>query len=268
GVTMAKQICEFLTKLLREKYPDCQSIKKLEEKPISDEKVFLYNEMSDKYTGNHRYTMKEGDYTIIPNNSYLSSGILLPLITHFQNRIEEEIGERQYHFDISTCELTLKKKLGKRYREYQHDLDTAKQILEKCKTGGRRIILTKDEHSWLRHWLEDKRRSEDMWRNYTAHPIDQYEEIQDESRYEMYYIHKCLRTLYSDEDLLDDVEDKINEVIDRYHYSKLDFSKIPPTFVNSVFKLGEHITKWSWCENCVHDAVKCKEQFSNSLNKD
>ena len=268
GIRMAKQIREFLTKLLREKYPDCQSIiKKLEEKPISDENVFLHNEMSDKYTHNHRYTLKEGEYTIIPNNSYLTSGILFLLITHFQNRIEGEIGEKQYHFDISTCELTLKKKLGKRYSEYQHDLDTAKQILEKCKTGGKRIILTKDEHSWLRHLLEDKRRTEDMWRNYTAHPIDQYDEIRDESRYEMYQINKCLRALYPDEELLQDVEDKMNEVIDRYHYSNFDFNKIPPTFVKSVFKLGEHVTKGPWCENCVHDGVKyemrCKEQLSN-----
>jgi len=48
--------------------------------------------------------------------------------------------------------------------------------------------------------------------------------------------------LYPDQDLLHDVEDKINEVIDRYHYTNLDFSKIPSTFINSVFKLGEHIT--------------------------
>ena len=55
GVTMVKQICEFLTKLLREKYPDCQSIiKKLEEKPISDENVSLYGEMSEKYIGKHQ----------------------------------------------------------------------------------------------------------------------------------------------------------------------------------------------------------------------
>ena len=97
------------------------------------------------------------------------------------------------------------------------------------------------------------------------YPIGQYG---DEDRFELYHIHKCLRTLYPDEDLLDDVEDKINEVIDRYHYSKLDFNKIPSTLVNSLFKLGEHITKGSRCENCVHDAVKCKEQFSNSLNKE
>ncbi|MGA9149664.1 MAG: hypothetical protein WBZ36_03720 [Candidatus Nitrosopolaris sp.] len=114
-----------------------------------------------------------------------------------------------------------------------------------------------------------------MWRNGTAHPIRQYDEIRDESRYEMYYINKCLRALYPDEELIHDVEDKINEVIDRYHYSNLDFSKIPSTFVNSVFKLGEHISQGSWCENCVHDAVdyetKCKEQLSNffeSLNRD
>ncbi|MGA9149663.1 MAG: hypothetical protein WBZ36_03715, partial [Candidatus Nitrosopolaris sp.] len=123
-----KQICEFLTKLLREKYPDCQSIKKLEEKPISDENVSLYGEMSDKYTHNHRYTLKEGEYSIIPNNSYLTSGILFLLITHFQGRIEEEKGEKEYHFDILTGELILKKKHGKRYQEYQNDLDTAKQI--------------------------------------------------------------------------------------------------------------------------------------------
>jgi hypothetical protein len=66
GIRMAKQIREFLTKLLKEKYPDCQSIiKKLEERPISG----LYREMSDKYTRNHRYTLKEGEYTTIPNNS-------------------------------------------------------------------------------------------------------------------------------------------------------------------------------------------------------
>jgi phage-related protein len=58
--------------------------------------------------------------------------------------------------------------------------------------------------------------------------------------------------LYSDEDSLEDVEDKINEVIDRHDYSKLDFNKIPSTFVNSVLKLGKYITKGSRCENCVH----------------
>ncbi len=67
--------------------------------------------------------------------------------------------------------------------------------------------------------------------------------------------------------MLHDVEDKINEVIDRYHYSILDLNKIPSTFVNSVFKLGEHIAKGLWCENCVHDAVdyemKRKEQLAN-----
>lgn len=74
--------------------------------------------------------------------------------------------------------------------------------------------------------------------------------------------------------MLQDVEDKIDEVIDRFRYSKLDFNKIPPTFVNSVFKLGEHISNGSRCENCFHDAVKYeikrKKQLSNwleSLNK-
>ena len=70
GVRMAKQICEFLTKLLREKYPDCQSIiNKLEEKPISDENVSLYGEMSERYIGKHRCTLKVDEY-IIPNDSY------------------------------------------------------------------------------------------------------------------------------------------------------------------------------------------------------
>jgi hypothetical protein len=128
GVKMAKQIREFLTKLLREKYPDCQSIiKKLEEKPISAD-VCLYGE-PDKYTGNHRYTLKEDEY-IVPNDSYLSSGILLPLINYFQEpqRIKKEKGGKQYHFDVHTAE----------------------QILEKCKTSGKTISLTKGEHSWLR----------------------------------------------------------------------------------------------------------------------
>jgi hypothetical protein len=270
GIRMAKQIREFLTKLLKEKYPDCQSIiKKLEEKPISDENVFLYNEMSDKYTHNHRYTLKEGEYTIIPNNSYLSSAILFLLIAHFEKLMEKEKGEKKYYFDIQTGELILEEKHGKHYQEYQHDLDTAKQILEKCKTGGKRIILTKDEHSWLRHWLEEKRRSEDLWRNKTAFFLDRYDEIRDESRYEMYYINRCLRALYPDEELLHDVEEKINEVIDRFHYSKLDFNKIPPTFVNSVFKLGEHVSEGSRCENCFHDAVNSeirhKQELSNFL---
>jgi hypothetical protein len=273
GVMMAKQIREFLTKLLREKYPDCQSIiKKLEEKPISAD-VCLYGE-PDKYTGMHRYTLKEGEY-IIPNNSYLSSGILFPLITYFQKRIEEEKGEKQCHFDIHTGEQILEEKHGKQYQKYQNDLDIAKQILEKCKTSGKTISLTKNERSWLRHRLEDKRLWTDMWRNHTAHPPGEFEEIREDSRYELYPINRCLRALYPDEDLLHDVEDKINEVIDRYHYRNLDFNKIPSTFVNSVFKLGEHITKGLWCENCVHDAVdyemKRKEQFSNfvdSKNKD
>src|SRR5215467_8909792 len=83
GVMMAKQIREFLTKLLKEKYPDCQSIiKKLEEKPISYD-VWRFGKMSKKYIGMHRYILKEGEY-IIPNDSYLSSGILLPLINYFQ----------------------------------------------------------------------------------------------------------------------------------------------------------------------------------------
>jgi hypothetical protein len=73
--------------------------------------------------------------------------------------MEKEKG--QYNFDIQTGELILEEKHGKHYQEYRHDLDTAKQILEKCKTGGKRIILTKDEHS--RHWLEDRRRTEDLW---------------------------------------------------------------------------------------------------------
>jgi hypothetical protein len=100
---------------------------------------------------------------------------LFLLITHFQKCLENEKGEKQYNFDIQTGELILEEKHGKRYQEYQNDLDTAKLILGKCKTGGKRIILTKDEHLWLRHWLEDKRRSLDLWRNYTAHPIDQYD---------------------------------------------------------------------------------------------
>jgi hypothetical protein len=119
-------------------------------------------EMPDKYTGPrvyHRYTLKEGAYTIIPNNSYLSSGILFLLIAYFEKLMEKEKG--QYNFDIQTGELILEEKHGKHYQEYRHDLDTAKQILEKCKTGGKRIILTKDEHS--RHWLEDRRRTEDLW---------------------------------------------------------------------------------------------------------
>jgi hypothetical protein len=127
----------------------------------------------------------------------------------------------------------------------------------------------------LRHWLEHRRGVIDMWRNNTAHPPGEFGEIREDSRYELYSINRCLRALYPDQDLLHDVEDKINEVIDRYHYSNLDFNKMPSTFVNSVFKLGEHITKGLWCENCVHDAVdyemKRKEQFSNfvdSKNKD
>jgi len=117
--------------------------------------------------------------------------------------------------------------------------------------------------------VENKRKEENIWRNNTGHPLRQYDEIRDESRYELFHINKCLRALYPDKDLLQDVEDKINEVIDRYHYSKIDFNKMPSTFVNTVFKLGEHITSYrgSWCENCVHDAVnyemKWKEQFSN-----
>jgi hypothetical protein len=261
GVRMAKQICEFLTKLLREKYPDCQSIiNKLEEKPISDENVSLYGEMSEKYIGKHRCTLKADEY-IIPNDSYLSCGILIPLIHSFQKkeliaRTQEEKGGKQYQFDEHTGEQILEEKHEKQYEKYQNDLDTVKQILEKCKTGGKRISLTEDERSWLRHWLEDKRRTI----TYGIYPIGQYG---DEDQFELYHIHKCLRTLYSDVDLLDDVEDKINEVIDRYHYSKLDFNKIPPTLVNSVFKLGEHITKGSRCKNCAHDAVnyemECKE---------
>ena len=67
---------------------------------------------------------------------------MIPLISYFQyqeliERTEEEKGGKQY----------------------QNDLDTVKQILEKCKTGGKRISLTKDERSWLRQWLEDKRRT-------------------------------------------------------------------------------------------------------------
>jgi hypothetical protein len=76
-----------------------------------------------------------------------------------------------------------------------------------------------------------------------------------------------LRALYPDQDLLYDVENKINEVIDRYHYSNLDFNKIPSTFINSVFKLGEHIASGSWRENCVRDAgdyeMKRKEHIAN-----
>lgn len=268
GIRMVNQIREFLTKLLKEKYPDCQSIiKKLEEKPISDENVWLYNEISDKYTGNHRYTLKEGEYSIIPNNSYLTSGILFRLITYFQKLMEEEKGKKQYNFDIQTGELILEEKHGKHYQQYQHDLDTAKQILGKCKTGGKRIILTKDEHSWLHRWLEDRRRHEDLWRNHTAHSPEWYDEIREESRYEMYYINRCLRALYPDEELLHDVENNIDEVIDRCHYSNVDFNKMPSTFVNSVFKLGEHISNGSPCENCIHDAVnyemKRKDQLSN-----
>ena len=37
--------------------------------------------------------------------------------------------------------------------------------------------------------------------------------------------------------------------------------------VNSFFKLDEHLTKGSWCENCVRDAVdyemKRKEHLAN-----
>ena len=37
--------------------------------------------------------------------------------------------------------------------------------------------------------------------------------------------------------------------------------------VNSIFKLGEHLTKRSWCDNCVREAVdyemKHKEQLAN-----
>ena len=36
---------------------------------------------------------------------------------------------------------------------------------------------------------------------------------------------------------------------------RLDLDKIPPTFVSTIFKLGNHITKKSQCENCFHDAV-------------
>lgn len=83
----------------------------------------------------------------------------------------------------------------------------------------------------------------------------------------MYRINKCLRALYPDWELLDDVEYKINEVIDRCHYSNLDLNEMSSTFVNSVFKLGEHITKGPLCENCVHDGVK-KYYDLESLNND
>jgi hypothetical protein len=66
-----------------------------------------------------------------------------------------------------------------------------------------------------------------MWRNHTAHPPGEFEEIREDSRYELYPINRCLRALYPDQGLLHDVEDKINEVIDRYHYSNLDFNKMP-----------------------------------------
>jgi hypothetical protein len=149
GVMMPKQIREFLTKLLREKYTDCQSIiKKLEEKPISYD-VWRVGKMSKKYTGMHRYTLKEGEY-IIPNDSYLSSGILLPLINYFSEpqRIKKEKGGKQYHFDVHTAQQILEEKRVKQYRK--HDLDIAKRILEKCKTRVLTISLTKKEHSWLR----------------------------------------------------------------------------------------------------------------------
>lgn len=254
GVKMAKQYREFLIKLLVEKYPDYPGIiKKLEEKPISDLDPWVYGKMLDKYTDKHRYSQKKDEY-IIPNDSYLSSSILFPLITYYQKCIEEQKSEKQYCFDIHTAEQILVEKHGKYYQEYQNRLAIAEQVLKKCKTGGERISLTKNERLWLRDLLEDKRNSIDMWRD-SAAPIERYDGIRDEGRYELHHIHKCLRALYPDWELLDDVEDKINEVIDRYHYSKLDASKISPTFVNSVFKLGEHISKGPRCDNCFHDAV-------------
>jgi hypothetical protein len=168
--------------------------------------------------------------------------------------MEKEKGGKQYCFDKHTAELILEEKHGKYHQEYQNRLDFAEKILEKCKTGGKRISLTKDERSWLRSLLEEKRISIGMWRD-SAAPLTWYDETRDEGRFELYHIHKCLRTLYPDWELLYDAEDKMNEVIDRYHYSGLDLNKIPPTFVNSVFKLGEHISKGSRCDNCFHDAV-------------
>src|SRR5262249_26484021 len=135
--------------------------------------------------------------------------------------------------------------------------DTAEQIIEKCKTGGKRISLTKDEHSWLRRMVDDERRSVHSAMYETAYGSPEaLQEQRDEGRNEMYHINKCLRALYPDEELLDDLKDKINEVIDRCHYCKLDYNKIPPTFVKSVFKLGDHISEGSRCENCRHDAVE------------
>jgi hypothetical protein len=257
GIEMAKQIHEFLTKLLREKYPDCQSIiKKLGEKPISH----TFEEMSDKYTGNHRYSLKEGEYAIIPNYGYLLSGFLFILRTHFQERIEWQKGGKPSSIDFDELAYILEKKHRKHrkhYQEYQNDLGTAERIIEKCKTGGKRISLTKDEHSWLRRMLDDKRRSVHLAMYETAYGSPEaLEEHLVEGRKEMYHINKCLRALYPDEEFIDDLEDKINEVIDRCHYCKLDFNKIPPTFIKSVFQLGEHISRGSRCKICRHDAVE------------
>lgn len=44
--------------------------------------------------------------------------------------------------------------------------------------------------------------------NYIASPIDEYDEVREERRHDMYHIHKCLRALHPDDDLLDDVENK------------------------------------------------------------
>jgi hypothetical protein len=64
--------------LLVQKYPDCQSIiNKLEEKPISDDNVSLYGEMSEKYIGKHRCTLKVGEY-IIPILKMIDSRIRRP----------------------------------------------------------------------------------------------------------------------------------------------------------------------------------------------
>lgn len=254
GVKMAGQYREFLIILLIEKYPDHENIiKKLKEKPISYLDPWMDGEMLDEYTNKHRYSQKRDEY-IIPNDSYLSSSILFPLVTYYQKCIEEQKGEKQYCFDMHTAELYLVERHGKYYQEFQNRLDAAEQILKKCKTGGERISLTKDERSWLRNMLEDKRKSIDMWRDCAA-TSTQYDEMREEGRFELYHLHKCLRSLYPDRELLYDVEDKINEIVDRYHYSKLDASKISQTFVSSVFKLGEHITKGSQCENRIHDTV-------------
>jgi hypothetical protein len=190
---MAKQIREFLTKLLREKYPDCQSIiKKLEEKAISAD-VWLHGEMSEKYTSMHRYILKKGEY-IIPNDSYLSSGILLPLINYFleQQSIKKAKDGKQYHFDVHTPEQILEEKHGKKCQKYRKDLDIAKQFLEKCKTSVLTISLTKNERSWLRHWLQYGRGLIDMWRNETIHSPTEFDEIREDSRYELYPINRCL----------------------------------------------------------------------------